>query len=50
MKIAALLANGAKVSDSEAAALVSAGRVQIRWRETAPDVVIDLGDVEQGRS
>ena len=36
MKIAALLANGSKVSDSEAAALVSAGRVQIRWRQTAP--------------
>ena len=36
VKIAALLANGAKVSDAEAAALVSAGRVQIRWRQTAP--------------
>ena len=36
VKIAALLANGSKVSDSEAAALISAGRIQIRWRETAP--------------
>ena len=36
VKISALLANGAKVSDSEAAALVSAGRIQIRWRQTAP--------------
>jgi hypothetical protein len=36
VKISALLASGAKVSDSEAAALVSAGRIQIRWRQTAP--------------
>ncbi len=36
VKIAALLANGSKVSDSEAAALVSARRVQIRWRQVLP--------------
>ena len=33
------------MSDAEAAALVSAGRVQIRWRQTAPHVVGHLGDV-----
>jgi hypothetical protein len=33
MKTTALLANGAKLSDAEAAALVQAGRVQVRWQE-----------------
>jgi hypothetical protein len=36
VKIAALLANGSKLSDAEAAALVQAGRVQIRWRKILP--------------
>jgi hypothetical protein len=36
VKIAALLANGSKISDAEAAALVQAGRVQIRWRQLLP--------------
>jgi hypothetical protein len=32
VKIAALLANGAKISDAEGTAIASQGRVQIRWR------------------
>jgi hypothetical protein len=33
VKVAALLADGTQLSDSDAAALVTAGRVQVRWRE-----------------
>jgi hypothetical protein len=35
LQISALLADGSKLSDSAAQALVNAGRVQIRWRESS---------------
>ena len=44
VKISALLANGTRISDAEAATIVSQGRFQIRWRlasNTGPNPWID---------
>ena len=48
VKVSALLASGAKLSDAEANALVQAGQVQIRWREVGTTLWLTSSSVTIG--